>query len=89
MRFCNVEIPSRQLPAKTEPMDGIPWLPRIIAKARAKMRGELDQNTMYGCGGDRSFLASNGLTLPEFLEIVWKAGDDNQIILEAVRSRLK
>ena len=44
---------------------------------------------MYGCGGDRSFLASNGLTLPEFLEIVWKAGDDNQIILEAVRSRLK
>jgi len=85
----NVEIPSSQLPAKTKAMDGIPWLPRIIAKARAKMRGELDQNTMYGCGGDRSFLASNGLTLPEFLEIVWKAGDDNQIILEAVRSGLK
>ena len=85
----NVEIPSSQLPAKIETMEGIPWLPRIIAKARAKMRGELDQNTMYGCGGDRPFLASKGLTLPGFLEIVWKAGDDNQVILEAVRLGLK
>ena len=80
------EIPASQLPSKTESMDGIPWLPRIIAKARAKLRGQLDRDTMFGCGGDRPFLASHGLTLPEFLEIVWKSGDDDQSILKALRA---
>lgn len=79
-------IPASQLPPKPEPMDGIPWLPRIIAKARAKLRGELDEDTMYGCAGDRPFLASWGLTLPEFLEIVWEKEDDDQAILQALRS---
>lgn len=78
-------IPASELPPKPEPMDGIPWLPRIIAKARAKLRGELDEDTMYGCAGDRPFLASWNLTLPEFLEIVWKAGDNDQVILQALR----
>ena len=31
------------LPAKTEEIEGIVWLPRIIPKARAKLRGELLQ----------------------------------------------
>ncbi len=30
------------LPAKNESLHGIVWLPRIIPKARAKLRGELD-----------------------------------------------
>ena len=80
------EIPASQLPPKPQPMDGIPWLPRIIAKARAKLRCELDSETMYGCGGDRPFLASYGLTLPELLEIVWQAGEDDQQILKALRA---
>ncbi len=79
-------IPASQLPPKPQPLDGIPWLPRIIAKARAKLRGELDNDTMYGCGGDRPFVASYGLTLPQFLEIVWEAGDDDQVILNALRN---
>lgn len=80
------EIPASALPPKPEPLDGIPWLPRIIAKARAKLRGQLDRDTMYGCGGDRPFLASHGLTLPEFLEIVWESGDDDQKILKALKA---
>jgi hypothetical protein len=79
-------VPASQLPPKTESMDGIVWLPRIIAKARAKLRGQLDRETMFGCGGDRPFVASHGLTLPEFLEIVWKSGDDDQSILKALRA---
>ncbi len=35
-------------PGKTEQLEGIPWLPRIIAKARAKLRGELPPQLMYG-----------------------------------------
>lgn len=80
------EIPAGQLPPKPAAMDGIPWLPRIIAKARAKLRGQLDRDTMYGCGGDRPFVASHGLTLPEFLEIVWESEDDDQSILKAIRA---
>ena len=35
-------------PAKAAEVDGIPWLPRLITKARAKLRGELPADLMYG-----------------------------------------
>ncbi len=35
-------------PAKSDQLQGIAWLPRIIAKARAKRRGELPPQLMYG-----------------------------------------
>ena len=35
-------------PAKSAEVDGIPWLPRLITKARAKLRGELPADLMYG-----------------------------------------
>ena len=35
-------------PAKVAEVDGIPWLPRLIMKARAKLRGELPADLMYG-----------------------------------------
>ena len=34
-------------------IDGIAWLPRILVKARLKLRGEMPADLMYGCGGDR------------------------------------
>ncbi len=74
------------LPAKTADMDGIVWLPRIIAKARAKLRGEMDPDTMYGCGGDRAFLSGRDLHPADFLRAVWAAGDDDQKILQYVKS---
>ena len=37
-----------EFPAKTDEVEGIAWLPRLIVKARAKLRGELPANLMYG-----------------------------------------
>jgi hypothetical protein len=73
------------LPLKTDAVDGIAWLPRLIVKARLKLRGEMPPDLMYGCGGDRLFLRRMGLTLPGFLELVRDSGDDDLAIVEAVK----
>ena len=78
-------IPPSDLPAKSAEMDGIVWLPRLIAKARAKLRGEMDPDTMFGCGGDRAFSARHQVHLADLLRIVWAAGDDDSKILSFVR----
>ena len=78
-------VPMSALPLKTDAVDGIAWLPRLIVKARLKLRGELSPDTMYGCGGDRPFLRRMGLTLPGFLERVRDCGDDDLAIVEAVK----
>ena len=76
------------LPAKAAAVDGIAWLPRIIVKARLKLRGEMPDDLMYGCGGDRQFLAGIHMTLPEFLTLVRDSGTDDRRIVDAVK-RLK
>jgi len=73
------------LPPKAAAVEGIPWLPRIIVKARLKLRGEMPADLMYGCGGDRDFLQRMHLTLPQFLELVWRLGDDDKAIVAAVK----
>jgi hypothetical protein len=73
------------LPAKTDAVDGIEWLPRIIEKARLKLRGEMPDDLMYGCGGDRPFLRRMRMSLPDFLKLVWEAGDDDRRIVDAVK----
>ena len=35
-------------PAKTDEVEGILWLPRLIVKARAKLAGNLPADLMYG-----------------------------------------
>ena len=74
------------LPAKTDEKDGIVWLPRILAKARAKLRGELDPNSMYSCGGDRGFFARNNVHGADFLRVVWAAGNDDARVTEYVKT---
>ena len=74
-----------QLPAKGAQLDGIEWLPRIIEKAHAKLRGEMPPELMYCCGGDRAFLREHGIHPADFLREVWAAGDDKKRILEFVR----
>jgi len=81
-------VDPQELPPKFEEIDGFRWLPRIIAKARAKLRGELDPTIMYGCGGDREFVESIGMTIPQFLQLVWDAGEDDQKILGGVKGAL-
>ncbi len=77
------------LPAKTAEIDGIAWLPRILVKARAKLRGELDPDTMYCCGGDRAFLRRHDIAPADFLRAVWAAGDDDAKAIDYVKRNSK
>lgn len=78
-------IPSATLPSGYAKLGGYRWLPRIIAKARAKLRGELAPDIMFGCGADRPFLRSVNMEPAEFLNTVWNAGTDDRLILDAVQ----
>ena len=67
------------LPTFGDELAGMAYLPRILVKARAKLRGELDPDLMFGCGGDRNFLKNHGDIHPaDFLRRVWAAGSDDQ-----------
>jgi hypothetical protein len=66
------------IPTFGDELEGMPYLPRILAKARGKIRGELDPDLMFGCGGDRRFLENHGDIHPaDFLRQVWAADDDD------------
>lgn len=78
-------VETSSLPPGSEELEGYRWLPRIIAKAQTKLRGEMSPDIMYGCGADRPFLRKVGIDPAEFLRLIWQAGDDNQIVLEAVK----
>ncbi|MBI3875363.1 MAG: DUF5069 domain-containing protein, partial [Verrucomicrobia bacterium] len=73
------------LPAKDARLGGIAWLPRIIVKAQAKLRGEMPAELMYCCGGDRQFLKSIGMHPADFLRLVWRTGGDEEKVLAAVK----
>jgi hypothetical protein len=75
------------LPSKEAELAGVVWLPRIIAKARAKLAGEMPGELMFGCGGDRKFLKSVDIHPADFLRVVWWAGDDDQKIVNYVQQR--
>ena len=83
----NTVIPSATLPSGYAKLGGYRWLPRIIAKARAKLRGELAPDIMFGCGADRPFLRSVNMEPAEFLNTVWNAGSDERLILDAVQKK--
>ena len=77
------------LPAKSESVRGIVWLPRILPKALAKLRGELPPETMYGCGGDRKFFKENNIHPAEFLRISWAYEHDPEKVIDWVETRRK
>lgn len=77
------------LPAKSAAVDGIAWLPRLIVKARAKLRGEMPPELMYGCGGDRPFLRGVNVHLADFLRVVWAAGEDDRPVVEYVKRAMR
>ena len=75
------------LPAKDAEVNGIRWLPRIIQKAKAKLRGEMHPDIMYSCGGDRKFFKDHDIHASEFLRLVEKNEDNDQGIIDWVESR--
>jgi hypothetical protein len=67
-----VVLDETKMPAKTDAVRGIEWLPRIIPKTKAKLRGELPASLMYCCGGDRRFFKAHDIHPAEFLSLVWR-----------------
>jgi hypothetical protein len=76
-----------KLPAKSEQAKGIEWLPRIIPKAKAKLKGELPASLMYCCGGDRRFFKTHDILPAEFLGVIWRNGDDDAATIAWVAAR--
>ena len=82
-------ISMNAVPPKDATFGGFVWLPRIIAKAKAKLRGEMPPELMYSCGADRRFLKSIGADAADFLRMIWGADDDDQKVLEYVKEQAK
>jgi hypothetical protein len=75
------------LPSKEDSLEGIVWLPRIIPKAIAKLKGELPADIMYGCGGDRRFFKANNVHPADFLKAVWFYGSDQTSLILWLKAR--
>ncbi len=87
-KSSNEIVTVEDLPTFGDTIADIAYLPRILCKARAKLRGALDPEIMYGCGGDRNFLETNGNIHPaDFLRHVWAAGDDDEKIARYILSQ--
>lgn len=86
-RSTRLTIDAAKLPAKTDAVRGIAWLPRLIPKAKAKLRGELPATLMYCCGGDRNFFKTHDIHPAEFLSLLWRHERDNAAIVDWVVRR--
>lgn len=88
-KASDLEITTRDLPTFGDKLAGLAYLPRIITKARHKLRGELDPDIMFCCGGDMNFLRNHGNIHPaDFLRHVWSAEGDDAKIAAYVQSHL-
>jgi len=76
------------LPAKSDEIEGIRWLARIIPKAKAKLRGEMPASMMYCCGGDRRFFRTNHIMPAEFLSLIRRHIDDDAAVIAWVKARI-
>jgi len=83
-RSSDIIMPE-SMPSGDATLGGFVWLPRIIAKARAKLRGEMPADMMFGCQNDRAFLKKVGIDPAQFLRVVWSAGKNDEEILEYVK----
>lgn len=82
-----VVLDADRLPAKTDAIRGLAWLPRLMPKARAKLRGELPPSLMFCCGGDRRFFKEHNILPAEFLTLVWRHEGEPDAIVEWVLRR--
>ncbi len=85
-RASTLEITEPQLPPRKAELGGIPWLPRIVEKARRFLAGELCREIMYCCGGDRNFLKSHRIHPADFLRVVWASRGDDAKVLAYVKA---
>ena len=86
-KASTVVLDEAKMPAKTDAVKGIEWLPRIIPKAKAKLRGELPASLMYSCGGDRRFFKQHDIHPAEVPSLVWRNGDNDAATIDWVAQR--
>jgi hypothetical protein len=86
-RWTGATLDTATMPAKADAVAGIAWLPRLIPKARAKLRGELPSSLMYCCGGDRAFFREHDINPSEFLGLVLRHEQNDAAIVEWVAAR--
>ena len=86
-RHSSIVLDESTMPSKTATVRGLEWLPRIIPKARAKLRGELPPSLMYCCGGDRRFFQTHDIHPAEFLTFLWRHDHDDELIVDWVSRR--
>ena len=60
-------------------MGGLPWLPRITDKARAKLRGTIG-DYIYPWGADKKFLEELGISADTFTEIINTCPTDAEVV---------
>lgn len=83
-------VRANDLPPADDDFQGIPYLPRIIRKAEAKLHGTLDAGLMYYDEQDRTFLREHGNIHPaDFLYLAWTAHGDKQKMVKAVLNAIK
>ena len=83
----DVVVDTGDLPPKMDAVRGIEWLPRLMPKARAKLRGEMSDDLMYCCGGDRKFFKTHNIHPAEFLAFVMEHFEDDEAIIDFVAAR--
>jgi predicted dehydrogenase len=76
------------LPSKDAQVEGIGWLPRLLPKAEAKLRGEMPPELMYCCGGDRKFFRTHQIDPAEFLRKVWAANGKHADVVDWIKSKV-
>ena len=85
-QFSPKTISMTDLPSKDAEIEGIGWLPRLMPKAEAKLRGEMPPDLMYGCGGDRKFFKAHNINPAEFLRRTWAASGNQEKMVAWVKS---
>lgn len=80
-------LDTAKIPAKTDSVRGISWLPRLFPKALAKLRGELPSTLMFCCGGDRQFFKQHNIMPAEFLSLVWRHQNEGGAVVDWVARR--
>lgn len=71
----------------SDELGGVRWLPRMIDKARAAMKGTLG-DYLYGQSPmDRSLLRALGLSYKDFTRIVREAGGDDERVVALLEER--
>lgn len=69
----------------SDQLGGMCWLPRMIDKAAAALRGQLGDYLYGECPVDRGLLRALGMTYKQFTAIVRAAGGDDEKVLQAIQ----